>query len=111
MLELPRPCGAKSSLDDPTVAMQRIIDQAIDLLPRADALTSDDEAALARLTSFISTVAAAMWDLLSSAGDAVGNGAMREAGERAGPQASMSDRVNQFIVDAFRVAQASAEVA
>jgi EAL domain-containing protein (putative c-di-GMP-specific phosphodiesterase class I) len=111
MLESPRPCGAKSSLDDPTVAMQRIIDQAIDLLPRAEALTSDDEAALARLTSFISTVAGAMWDLSSSAGDAVGNGAMRAAGERARLQASMSDRVNQFIVDAFRVAQASAEVA
>jgi EAL domain-containing protein (putative c-di-GMP-specific phosphodiesterase class I) len=111
MLESPRPCGAKSSLDDPTVAMQRIIDQAIDLLPRADALTSDDEAALARLTSFISTVAGAMWDLSSSAGEAVGNGAMRAAGERARIQASMSDRVNQFIVNAFRVAQASAEVA
>lgn len=88
--------------------MQRIIDQAMDLVPCADALTSQDEAALARLTGFISTVAGAMWDLSSTAGDALGTGVMRVAGE--GSRASMSARVNQFIVNAFRVAQASAEV-
>jgi hypothetical protein len=66
MLESLRPWGAKGSLDDPTVAMQRIIDQAMDLVPSADALTSQDEVALARLTGFISTVAGAMWDLSST---------------------------------------------
>jgi EAL domain-containing protein (putative c-di-GMP-specific phosphodiesterase class I) len=111
MFESPRPYGAEGSFDDPTVAMQRIIDQAIELLPPGGALTGDDEAALARLRSFVSTVAGAMWDLSSTAGEAVGTGVMRVADERARVQASMSDRVNQFIVNAFRVAQASAEVA
>jgi hypothetical protein len=59
MLESPRPCGANGSLDDPTVAMQRVIDQAMDLVPPSDAVTGQDEAALARLTGFISTVAGA----------------------------------------------------
>jgi EAL domain-containing protein (putative c-di-GMP-specific phosphodiesterase class I) len=108
MLEAPQPPGAKGSIDDPTVAMQRIIDQAMDLVPSAGALTSQDEAALARLTSFISTVAGAMWDLSGTAGEALGTSVMRVAGE--GSQASMSDRVNQFIANLFRVAQASAEV-
>jgi EAL domain-containing protein (putative c-di-GMP-specific phosphodiesterase class I) len=111
MFESPRTYGAEGSFDDPTVAMQRIIDQAIELLPPGGALTGDDEAALARLRGFVSTVAGAMWDLSSTAGEAVGTGVMRVADERARVQASMSDRVNQFIVNAFRVAQASAEVA
>src|ERR1700729_473465 len=110
MLELPRPCGASRSLDDPTVAMQRIIDQAMDLVPPSDALTGQDEAALARLTGFISTVAGAMWDLSSTAGEAVGSGVLRAAGERSRAQATVSDRVNHFIINVFRVAQASAEV-
>ena len=110
MLESPRPFGAKGSRDDPTVAMQLIIDQAMHLMPPTGALTGEDEAALARLTGFISTVAGAMRDLSSTAGEAVGTGVMR-AGERERVQASMSDRVNQFIVNAFRVAHASAEVA
>jgi hypothetical protein len=63
MLESPRPCGASRSPEDPTVAMQRIIDQALDLVPPTGALTTQDEAALARLTRFVSTVAGAMWDL------------------------------------------------
>jgi EAL domain-containing protein (putative c-di-GMP-specific phosphodiesterase class I) len=110
MLELPRPCGANRSLNDPTVAMQRIIDQAMDLVPPSDALTGQDEAAMARLTGFISTVAGAMWDLSSTAGEAVGSGVMRAADEGSRAQATMSDRVNHFIVNVFRVAQASAEV-
>jgi EAL domain-containing protein (putative c-di-GMP-specific phosphodiesterase class I) len=110
MLELPRSCGASRSLDDPTVAMQRIIHQAMDLVPPSDALTGQDEAALVRLTGFISTVAGAMWDLSSTAGEAVGSGVMRVAGEGSRAQATMSDRVNHFIVNVFRVAQASAEV-
>ena len=108
MLEAPQPPGGQRPIEDTTAAMQRIIDQAMDLVPCADALTSQDEAALARLTGFISTVAGAMWDLSSTAGDALGTGVMRVAGE--GSRASMSARVNQFIVNAFRVAQASAEV-
>ena len=45
MLESPRPCGANQSLDDPAVATQRIIDQAMDLVPSADPLTGQDVAA------------------------------------------------------------------
>jgi hypothetical protein len=37
--------GANRSLDDPTVAMQRIIDLAMDLVASSDALTGQDEAA------------------------------------------------------------------
>jgi hypothetical protein len=48
MLKAPQPPGGKQPVDDPAVAMQRIIDQAMDLVPPADALTSQDEAALAR---------------------------------------------------------------
>ncbi len=111
MLEAPQPSGAKGSVDDPTVAMQRIIDQAMDLVPSSGALTSQDEAALARLTSFVSTVAAAMWDLPGTAGEALSTSVMRAAGEGSRAQSSMSERVNQFIANVFRVAQASAEVA
>lgn len=111
MLKAPRPPGGKSAPHDPTVAMKRIIDQAMDLVPPAEALTSQDEAALARLTGFISTVAGAMWDLSNSAGNALGTDVMSMAGGVSRAHASMSDRVNKFIVDAFRVAQASAEVA
>lgn len=111
MLEAPQPPGGKWSGEDPTLAMQRIIDQAMDLVPSADVLTTQDEAALARLTGFISTVAGAMWDISSSAGDALGHGVMKATGEGSRAQASMSERVNQFIVDVFRVARASAELA
>jgi EAL domain-containing protein (putative c-di-GMP-specific phosphodiesterase class I) len=89
--------------------MQRIIDQAMDLVPTAGALTSQDEAALARLTSFVSTVAGAMWDLSSAGRDALGADLMRAAGQSS--PGAMSDRVNRFIANAFRVAQASADVA
>ena len=109
MLESPRPCGAQRSLDDPTVAMQRIIDQAMELVPSTDALTSQDEAALARLRGFISTVAGAMWDVSSTSSRSPHSRVMPVSTES--PWATMSDRVNQFIVNAFRVAQASAEVA
>jgi hypothetical protein len=54
MLEATQPLGANRT-DDPTVAMQRIIDRAMELVPSAGALTSQDEAALARLRAFIST--------------------------------------------------------
>jgi EAL domain-containing protein (putative c-di-GMP-specific phosphodiesterase class I) len=91
--------------------MQRIIDQAMDLVPPADALTGQDEAAMARLTGFISTVAGAMWDLSSGAGDALGTRVMRVADEGSRAQAGMTERVNQFIASVVRVAQASAEVA
>ena len=111
MLEAPQPPGAKGSVDDPMVAMRRIIDQAMDLVPCAGALTSQDEAALARLTGFVSTVAGAMWDLSGTAGEALGTSVMRAAGEGSRAQTSMSERVNQFIANVFRVAQASAEVA
>ncbi len=37
--------GSNRSLDDPTVAMQHIIDQAMDLVASADALTGQDVAA------------------------------------------------------------------
>jgi EAL domain-containing protein (putative c-di-GMP-specific phosphodiesterase class I) len=111
MLEAPQPPGGKRSVEDSTIAMQRIIDQAVDLLPSTGLLTSQDEAALTRLTRFISTVAGAMWDLSSTAGDALGTGVMRVADEGSRAQASMSERVNQFIVSAFRVVQASADVA
>ena len=110
MLEAPQPPGAKGSVDDPVVAMRRIIDQAMDLVPCAGALTSQDEAALARLTGFVSTVAGAMWDLSGTAGEALGTSVMRAAGEGSRAQTSMSERVNQFIANVFRVAQASAEV-
>jgi EAL domain-containing protein (putative c-di-GMP-specific phosphodiesterase class I) len=111
MLEAPQPHGGNWSAKDPTVAMQRIIDEAMELLPATDVLTSQDEAALARLRGFISTLAGAMWDLSSAAGDALGTGAMKVADEGSRAQASMSERVNEFIVSVFRVAQASAEVA
>ena len=111
MLEAPQPSGAKGSVDDPVVAMQRIIDQAMDLVPSSGALTSQDEAALARLTSFVSTVAGAMWDLSGTAGEALSTSVMRAADEGSRAQSSMSERVNQFIANVFRVAQASAEVA
>ncbi|HEY1715387.1 MAG TPA: EAL domain-containing protein [Solirubrobacteraceae bacterium] len=104
MLESPGPCGANPSREDPTVAMQRIIDQAMDLVPPTGALTTQDEAALVRLTGFVSTVAGAMWDLSSADRETLSADMMRMAGAGA----TMSDRVNQFIVDAFRVAQASA---
>ena len=91
--------------------MKRIIDQAMDLVPSAGAVNSQDEAALARLTGFISTVAGAMWDLSSTAGDTVTTDVMSVAGGVSRAHASMSDRVNKFIVDAFRVAQASAGLA
>ncbi len=110
MLEAPQPPGAKGSVDDPMVAMRHIIDQAMDLVPCAGALTSQDEAALARLTGFVSTVAGAMWDLSGTAGEALGTSVMRAAGEGSRAQTSMSERVNQFIANIFRVAQASAEV-
>jgi EAL domain-containing protein (putative c-di-GMP-specific phosphodiesterase class I) len=110
MLEAPQPPGGTPFADDPTVAMKRIIDQAIDLVPSADAVSSQDEAALARLTGFISTVAGAMWDLSNSPGAALAPDVMA-ATEVTRAHASMSDRVNKFIVDAFRVAQASAELA
>jgi EAL domain-containing protein (putative c-di-GMP-specific phosphodiesterase class I) len=84
--------------------MQRIIDQAMDLVPPTGALTTQDEAALVRLTGFVSTVAGAMWDLSSADRETLSADMMRMAGAGA----TMSDRVNQFIVDAFRVAQASA---
>ena len=61
MLDAPQTSGAKASIDDLTVAMQRIIDQAMDLVPSPGALTGQDEAALARLAGFTSTVAGAMW--------------------------------------------------
>ena len=80
MLEAPQPPGGNWPGEDPTLAMQRIIDQALDLVPPADVLTTQDEAALARLTGFISTVAGAMWDISSSAGDALGSGAVKAAG-------------------------------
>lgn len=111
MLEAPQPPGGTPFADDPTVAMKRIIDQAMDLVSCGGAVTSQDEAALARLTGFISTVAGAMWDLSTSAGDALGTDVMTMTGEVSRAHASMSDRVNKFIVDAFRVAQASAELA
>ncbi|HEX3978974.1 MAG TPA: EAL domain-containing protein [Solirubrobacteraceae bacterium] len=111
MLEAPQPPGAKGSIDDPTVAMQRIIDQAMDLVASSDALTSQDEAALARLTGFVSTVAGAMWDLSGTAGEALGTTVMSVAGEGSRAQASMSERVNEFIANVFRVAQASADLA
>ena len=111
MLEAAQPPGANRSIDDPTVAMQRVIDQALDLVPSAGALTSQDEAALARLTGFITTVAGAMWDLSGTAGEALGTGVLSMAGEGSQAQASMSERVNQFIAGVFRFAQASAEVA
>jgi EAL domain-containing protein (putative c-di-GMP-specific phosphodiesterase class I) len=117
MLEAPQPPGGKRS-EDPTVAMQRIIDQAMDLVPSTGVLTSQDEAALARLTGFISTLAGAMWDLSGTAADAAGTaadamrtGVMSVAGEASRAPANMSERVNQFIVNVFQVAQASAEVA
>jgi EAL domain-containing protein (putative c-di-GMP-specific phosphodiesterase class I) len=93
------------------MAMQRIIDQAMDLVPPTDALTSQDEAALARLTGFISTVAGAMWDLSGPGGDELGTGLARVAEEGSCAQASMTERVNQFIASVVRFAQASAEVA
>jgi EAL domain-containing protein (putative c-di-GMP-specific phosphodiesterase class I) len=111
MLEAPHTPGANGSVDHPTVAMQRIIDQAMDLVPPTDALTSQDEAALARLTGFISTVAGAMWDLSGPGGDELGTGLARVAEEGSCAQASMTERVNQFIASVVRFAQASAEVA
>ncbi len=110
MLEAPKPPVAKRSPDDPSVAMQRIIDQAVDLVPSTEALTSQDQAALARLTGFISTVAGAMWDLPGPAGEALGASMMTMAGEGSRAQASVSDRVNQFIASAVRIAAASVEV-
>ena len=111
MLEAPQPKVAKRSPADPMVAMQRIIDQAVDLVPSTEALTSQDQAALARLTGFISTVAGAMWDLSGTSGEALGAGVMTMAGEGSRAQTSVSDRVNQFIANVFRIAQASAEAA
>jgi EAL domain-containing protein (putative c-di-GMP-specific phosphodiesterase class I) len=52
-----------------------------------------------------------MWDLSGTAGGALGTDVMTVASEGMRATASVSDRVNKFIVDAFRVAQASAEVA
>jgi EAL domain-containing protein (putative c-di-GMP-specific phosphodiesterase class I) len=111
MLEAPQTPGAKGSIGCPTFAMQRVIDQAMNLVPPADALTSQDEAALARLTGFISTVAGAMWDLSGPGGDELGTGLARVADEGSRAHASMTERVNQFIASAVRVAQVSAEVA
>jgi EAL domain-containing protein (putative c-di-GMP-specific phosphodiesterase class I) len=111
MLDAPQTSGAKGSIDDPTVAMQRIIDQAMDLVPSAGALSSQDEAALTRLTGFVSTVAGAMWDLSDTAGQALGTSVMRADSEGSFAQTSMSERVNEFIANVFRVAQASADVA
>lgn len=71
MLEAAQPLGANGT-DDPTVARQRIIDRAMDLVPPAEALTSQDEAALARLRAFISTVAGAMWDATGTERGALG---------------------------------------
>ena len=79
MLESRRPCGAGRSLYDPTVAMQRVIDQAMGLVWPTGALTSQDEAALARLTTFISTVAGAMWDLSSTDRGALDAGVIQAA--------------------------------
>src|SRR5690349_17383341 len=81
MREAPQPPRGKRPVEDTTAAMQRIIDQAMELVPSTDALTRQDADALARFTGFISTVAGAMWDLSSTAGDAVGTGVMRIAGE------------------------------
>jgi EAL domain-containing protein (putative c-di-GMP-specific phosphodiesterase class I) len=89
MLEAQSP-GAIRIVEDPTVAMQRLIDQAMDLLPDKGDLTAEDKAALTRLTGFVSTVAGAMWDLsLAPAGEA------------------MSDRVNEFIAGVFRTGASS----
>jgi hypothetical protein len=54
MLEAPQPPGGTPVADDPTVAMKRSIDQAMDLVPSAGAVSSQDEAALARLTAMSS---------------------------------------------------------
>ncbi len=93
MLEEARSQGAARTAGDPTVAMQRLIDEAMDLLPAAGDLTNQDKAALARLTGFVSTVAGAMWDLSYSSG------------------ATMSDRVNEFIASVFRSGAPSAAAA
>jgi EAL domain-containing protein (putative c-di-GMP-specific phosphodiesterase class I) len=110
MLEAAQPLGANRS-EDPTVAMQRTIDRAMDLVPSPGALTSQDEAALARLRAFISTVAGAMWDATGTARGPLGTDVMRADGDARRAEVSISDRVNQFIVNVFRVAAISAEVA
>jgi EAL domain-containing protein (putative c-di-GMP-specific phosphodiesterase class I) len=51
-----------------------------------------------------------MWDLSSASADTGRRAAMSVTGGVSRAEASMSERVNQFIVNAFRVAQASAVV-